>query len=82
MNFHCRIGLQISALAFCGLAFPSFFLLSSGSSSMALVGYLMLVVPSALFGAAMAPFIVRQFPASIRLTGIGLAFNLVGSSGF
>ena len=44
------------------------------------VGYLMLVIPSALFGAAMAPFIVRQFPASIRLTGIGLAFNLVRPS--
>jgi len=48
---------------------PIFMLLSSGLYFGVVLGYLMLVTPLALFGGSMSPFIVNQFPDTIRLSG-------------
>ena len=71
-----KYSLRIAAISFFGLAFPAFFCLSSHSLALVVLGNTLIVAPSALFGAAMAPYMIHQFPVNLRLTGLGFSFNI------
>jgi MFS family permease len=44
-----------------------------------IIGQSILVLPTALFGGCMAQVMVEMFPASVRYTGVGIAYNVANA---
>jgi hypothetical protein len=60
-------------------AIPSFMMLSDDSITMILVGMGMLATATALFAGNLPAFMVSQFPAMQRYSGIGIAYNIANA---
>lgn len=71
-----KYALQICAATSFTMAFPAFYLLASNHLGLVLAGYFCFVAPLSLFGAAMPPFVINRFPVQLRVTGLGLSFNV------